>query len=63
MNKVERPNPNDWAHKEKTFRQSKGKCLCNSIQQMKECINYEVGPLRLCANLNNLLNCDWKEND
>lgn len=52
---LEKPDPNEWAHKDKTIRNSRGKCLCKSLMQCRECAAYEPCQDRLvpamCANL------------
>lgn len=65
MNKVERPNPNDWCHKEgRIFKESRGKCLCSTVEQMRTCLHYRSSAVMLCLHLSeNLCDCKWSDND
>jgi hypothetical protein len=50
---------------EKIFLRSQGRCICNSNEQRKRCLNYEADKDGACRHLDKVLwiACLWRENE
>lgn len=61
---LEKPDVSEWAHKEpeKIFYRSRGRCLCKSSHDRKDCLNYEADKDGKCKHLDKVLwiACLWR---
>lgn len=64
---LERPDYTQYTRKapEKLFMRSRGRCLCKSSQDRKDCLNYEADKDGKCKHLDKVLwiACLWRGNE